>query len=50
MDNFSYYVIVLLMIIIGFVICKKAVGCMIRSVITFILVVILGMIYYVYFK
>ena len=50
MENYSYYVIVLLMIVIGFVVCKKIAGCMIRSVITFILIAVLAVLYYVYFK
>lgn len=49
-SNFSYYIVVLLMIIIGFIVFKKVAGCMIRTVITFILVAILTALYYFYFK
>lgn len=49
-SNFGFYIAVLLMVIIGFVVFKKIAGCMIRTVITFILVAILSVLYYVYFK
>lgn len=45
-----YYIIALLMIVIGFYIVKKVTGCLIRSIVTFILVAILVALYYLYFK
>ncbi len=48
--NFTYYVVALLMIVIGFVVFKKVAGCMIRTVVTFVLVAILATLYYLYFR
>jgi len=50
MQNITYYIAILLMIIIGFVVVKKVAGCLIRSIITFILVAIIIAIYWLYLK
>lgn len=50
MDNFMYYAIALLMVVIGIVICKKVAGCIIKSVITLVLVAILTALYYYFFR
>lgn len=50
MSNITYYVAILLMIIIGFVVVKKVAGCLIRSIITIILIAIIIAIYWLYLK
>ncbi|MBO5187581.1 MAG: hypothetical protein J6B91_11210 [Prevotella sp.] len=50
MTNITYYIALLLMIIIGFIIVKKVAGCLIRTVIIGALAVLLGCLYYFYFK
>lgn len=50
MENITYYIVALLMIIIGFIVAKKMAGCLVRSIITIVLIVILVVLYYVYFK
>ena len=49
MENIQYYALGLLILIIGFVAVRKIVGCLFRSVLIGILIVILGVLYY-YFK
>lgn len=49
MDNAVYYVVALLMIIIGFVIVKKVAGCLVRSIVTIVLIALLVALY-LYFK
>ena len=49
MENIQYYALGLLIRIIGFVAVRKIVGCLFRSVLIGILIVVLGVLYY-YFK
>lgn len=48
MDNFKYYIILLAMIIIGFLVVKRLAGCVIRTIVTLILVAVLAVLYYMY--
>lgn len=50
MENVSYYIVALLMIIIGFVVMKKMAGCLVRSIVTLVLVAVLSLLYYLFFK
>lgn len=50
MQNITYYIAILLMIIIGFVVVKKVAGCLIRSIITLVLIAIIIAIYWLYLK
>ncbi|MDO4310132.1 MAG: hypothetical protein Q4C43_05340 [Prevotella sp.] len=50
MENFGYYAILLLMIIIGFILVKRLAGCVIRTVVTLILIGVLAVLYYTYFR
>lgn len=49
MENFAYYAIALVMIILAVMICKKIAGCFIKSVVTLILVATLTALYYIFF-
>jgi hypothetical protein len=49
MDNTVYYAIALLMIVIGIVICKKVAGCLVKSIVTFLLVAVLTVLYFIFF-
>lgn len=48
MENFSYYACALVVLIIGFLIIKKVATCMIKTVVTLIVLAILGGIYWLY--
>ncbi len=48
MENFKYYIILLAMIIIGFLVVKRLAGCVIRTIVTLILVAVLAVLYYMY--
>ena len=50
MTNFSYFLFVLIAIIVGVIVVKKITGCMIRGVIVSILVGLLAYIYYRFFS
>lgn len=50
MSDITYYVAILLMIIIGFFVVKKVAGCLIRSIITLILIAIIIAIYWLYLR
>ena len=50
MTNFSYFLFVLIAIIVGVIVVKKITGCMIRLVIVCILVGLLAYIYYRFFS
>lgn len=50
MENAIYYIVALVMIIIGFVVMKKLAGCMLKAVVTTILIVFLGILYFVFFR
>jgi amino acid permease len=48
--DFTYYVYVLIAIIIGVFIFKKVASCMIKSVLTLVLIAALVVIYYLFFR
>lgn len=50
MGNLTYYIALLLLIIIGFLIVKKVAGCLVRSVILIVLTAIFAVIYYKFFR
>lgn len=50
MENFIYYAVALLMIIIGIVVLKKVAGCLFRTVVTIVLLAILAYLYYKFFR
>lgn len=50
MENITYYIAILALIIIGFLVVKKVASCMIKSVITIILIVIAAAIYWLYLR
>lgn len=50
MDNLSYYIAMLALIIIGFILVKKVASCLIKSIITIILAVVAAAIYWLYLK
>ena len=50
MDNLSYYIAILALIIIGFILVKKVASCLIKSIITIILAVVAAAIYWLYLK
>jgi len=50
MDNLTYYIALLALIIIGFIVVKKVASCMIKSIVTMILIVIAVAIYWLYLK
>ena len=46
--NFGYYIFCLVVLIVGFMLVKKVTGCLIKSVITIMAIVILAAIYCLY--
>jgi hypothetical protein len=48
--NITYYVALLVLIVIGFVVVKKVASCLIKSIITIVLVAIGVAVYYFYLK
>lgn len=50
MENITYYTVALLMVVIGVLIVKKVAGCMIRAVVTLVLVAALAALYLHYFR
>ena len=50
MENLVYYAAMLAAIIIAFLIIKRVVSCMIRTVVTLVLIAILAYIYYMYLR
>lgn len=50
MNNFGYYIACLMLLIVGFLIFKKVAGCVIKTIITVVLVVLLAAIYYLYLR
>lgn len=46
--NFGYYIFCLVVLIVGFMLVKKVTGCLIKSVITIVAIVILAAIYCLY--
>ena len=49
MEDYSYYIYALAIIIIGLIILKKVAGCIVRIVITLAILAILAAIYYIGF-
>ena len=49
-SNIIYYVDLLLVIIIGFVVVKKVASCMIKSVITIVLIAVAVALYWFYLR
>lgn len=49
-SNFDYYVFILVAIIVGFLVFKKVTGCIIKLVLTAIVVAVLAAIYFLYLK
>ena len=50
MENFVYYLFILLLIIVGFFVVKKVAGCLIRTVVTIAVLAGLAAIYYFYLR
>lgn len=50
MGNITYYIALLLMVIIGFFVVKKLAGCLIKSIITLILIALMVAIWYFYLR
>lgn len=50
MENVSYYIAALLMIIIGFLVVKRVAGCLVRTIVTLVLLAVLAALYYFYFR
>ena len=50
MDNFVYYAVALLMVIIGIVAIKKMAGCVVRLVVAVALLAMLAALYYKFFS
>ena len=50
MDNFGYYVAGLILLIVGFLVMKKVASCMIKTVVTLVLVAALVAVFYLYLR
>ena len=50
MGNIGYYAAMLGAIIIAFLIIKRVVSCMVRTVVTLVLIAVLAYIYYMYLR
>ena len=50
MTNFGYYVAGLILLIIAFFVIKKVASCMIKTVVTLALVLLLAPVYYLYLR
>lgn len=48
--DFTYYIYVLIAIIVGIVVIKKVASCLFRAVFTIALLVVLGVIYFYIFR
>ena len=49
MSNFGYYLIALIVIVLGFMIVKKVTTCMFKATVGVIVLAILGILYWLYF-
>lgn len=49
-SNFGYYIFSIVAIIVGFLVFKKVTGCIIKLVLTAIVVMVLAAVYYLYLK
>ncbi len=50
MENIGYYLFMLAAIVVAFLIVKRVVSCLVRSVVLIVLAVVLGYIYYMYLR
>jgi hypothetical protein len=50
MDNFTQYIIAIIAIVIAALLIKRFVSCLIRSIVTIVLMAILAYLYYAYFR
>lgn len=50
MDNIQYYGMALLAIIIAFLVIKRVTSCMIQSIVTIVLIVVLAAIYFYFLQ
>lgn len=48
MENFTYYIFALIVLIIGFLIFKKVATCLIKAIITVVVLAVLGIAYWLY--
>ena len=48
MDDFGYYIFALVVLVVGFLIVKKAATCLVKTIIGILVLVILAGIYWVY--
>lgn len=49
-SNITYYIALLALIVIGFVAVKKMASCLIKSILTIVLVAIAAAVYWFYFR
>lgn len=49
MENFTYYIFALIVLVIGFLIFKKVATCLIKTIITVVVLAVLGIAYWLYF-
>ena len=49
-QNFIYYITLLLLVIIGFLVVKKMTSCLIKSIITVVLIAVAVAIYWLYLR
>lgn len=50
MENIGYYLFILAAIIVAFLIIKRVVSCLVRSVVLIVLAVLLGYVYWMYLR
>lgn len=50
MENFGYYVFMLVVLIVGIVILKRVATCLVRTIVTLVVVAILAAIHYYCFR
>jgi len=48
MENFTFYIVAIIAIIVGIFLIKKFVGCLVRSAITLIIIAIIAFLYWNY--
>ena len=49
MEDFGYYIFALIVLIVGFTIVKKVATCMLKMVVSIIVLAVLAVIYWLYF-
>lgn len=50
MENFGYYIFCIVAFIVGFLLLKKITGCLIKTVLMAVIVAVLAIIYFLYFR